>query len=209
MGKNILKVLWGMITGTILTFFLLASGFFGFKLGDKAVYFLESKFTPPLDANKFRYLEKKFHIGFEKMEDFELFSFNNSGGELSEKYTSEGKQSLLVEFASGQDITGASFELSKELSFDWSDMREFIIDAFNSTDASARLIIKIKSGSDYPKKTFERVFDLPGSQLTPIKISRAELERELDINKISSLNLFMHDPSTTFLVYFDNIRIEK
>jgi hypothetical protein len=195
----------GFVAG--MSVFVAASAitFISFKVGNRLIDLSE------------RYLSKKnykkkqivFPISFEKQNEWQIFETNEASSVISDNFASDGKGSLLVEFPAGVSMSTLVFEVFGKECLDWSEASEFAVDVFNSTEATAYLELKIKSGSKYPKRVFEKSIRLPAGSKSTIKVNIDELKNKLDVSKISYLNFFMQDPTTTFLVYFDNMRLIK
>ena len=192
----------------MVTAVFLLNGFLFYKIGTRIIDKAEGM-TQEKRENPLKDVQDKFFLSFESPADMGIFQFPDSGAELSKAVASEGKQSLLVEFPSGGAYPGMMFEVMGKDCLNWSDLKEFSFDVFNSSSVDCVLTVKLKSGEKYPKRDFERNITIPPMQWTTIRFTRDELAKRLDLSKISYLNMFMHDPRTTFKLYFDNMRVLK
>ncbi len=115
----------------------------------------------------------------------------------------------MVEFPPEAEYPGITFDLFGKECLDWSEMKEFSLDVYNSIELETGLTIQIRSGEKYPKKEFKKDYTVAPLQWTTIRISRDELARKLDLGKVSHLTIFMSSAPTTFRLYFDNMKVIK
>ncbi len=127
--------------------------------------------------------------------------------ERSEEHATEGRQALKVDFPGGAQFPGIQLEVFGRHFFKWKGQRILLADVFNASVSKVDLQIKIKSGKEYPKKSFERTFPLAAQKGTTIEIPIAELGQQLDLEHISCLNFFLISPQEQTTIYFDNIRV--
>lgn len=181
--------------------------FLGFKVGNRVIdYFdIENK----REKIDYRPLKHDFKIGFEEDVQAKMFDAKMASRETTEEWASEGERSLKVEFPSGREFPGIAMEVYGRSCFDWSDMGDFSFVVFNAIDAPAHLSMKIRSGSDYPKKTFETGWDIPPKKVVKITIPRKELQDVLDLGSVSGISFFMQDPRTSYIFYFDDLKVTR
>lgn len=185
----------------------LALGYFSFRLTNHVIDALDLS----LKKEKIDYaaLKKDFFISFENPQDARMFDAQGSAFAVSEEFAAQGKRSLKIEYPSGREYPGAVLEVYGRHCFDWSRMKEMSFVVSNTMPLPARLHVNIKSGEQYPKKIFETSQTIPAGSIAKFKIKRSEIERELDLKKISSINFYMQDPRTSFIVYLDEIKVTR
>ncbi len=205
--NRILIFLVGIISGLILLSLVAGTALFSYKATDKAIDFIDSKINHK-EKIDYSWLQKDFFLSFEKNDELKIFEARQTGISISSNFYTDGKNSLLVEYPSGQDFPGICFDVFGKDCFNWSAIDRFSFDVYNGTAKQAALLMKIRSGRQYPKKEFEKTVYLEPTALNTVIITRSELESKLDLDKISAMNLFMHDPGTTFLLYFDRMQVE-
>jgi len=204
--NNILVLFLGILAGFLLIIILLGNGLLFSKLTNSFI----DKWSAKLEGkenSRFAKISSNFKLSFESQVESDIFDAQQSGMEISPSFATEGKSSLLVEFPPNAEYPGISFDLFGKNCLDWKDMKEFSFDVFNSIDSPATLIVQIRSGEKYPKKQFKKEFVLPALKTATIIISRNNLEKELDLSKISHLTIFMNNLQTTFRLYFDNMKV--
>lgn len=206
--KQIFLFIGGVICAVIL---LVCGGVTGYLFYSKGERFIEHAVSmfEHRGTERFARVVNDFNLSFETEEDMDLFQARGVSMELSEQFATQGKKSLLVEFPSGNDIPGFYFDIIGKNCLNWSGLQEFSFDIYNTINAAGVLIIRIKSGEKYPKRLFSKEIGIPANGKTTIRITREELQSMVDLELISDLNIYMHDPSTSFRVYFDNMRVTK
>jgi|GEM_PF-3283061 len=206
--KKLFLFIGGVICAAIL---LVCGGVTGYLFYSKGEHLIEqaTSMFEHRGTERFARVGNDFNLSFESEQDVDLFQANGVSMELSEQFATAGKKSLLVEFPSGTDVVGIMFDIIGKNCLNWSGLKEFSFDIYNSTNASGVLIIRIKSGEKYPKRLFSKEIGIPANGKTTISISHDELAAMVDLSAISHLNIYMHDPSTSFRVYFDNMRVTK
>ncbi|MFC1632012.1 hypothetical protein ACFL2I_05625 [Candidatus Omnitrophota bacterium] len=204
--KKIVTSISGIVTGGLFVAIVMGSGLFAYKATNRMIDFVditERQWDKEVSA-----IAKQFRLSFERPEELKIFRAQDSGVEISRQFATKGDHSLLVEFPPQKKYPGISFDLSGQECLDWSRMKEFSFDTFNIVNKSKVLIVQIRSGDKYPKREFKKEFTLPALEKSTISISREELAKKLDLNKVSHLTIFMVKPKTTFRVFFDNMRID-
>jgi len=196
----------GIVTGSLFVIAVMGSGVVSYKLTKRLINFVD---ITELQWNKqVTAIAKQFKLSFERPEELKIFQAQESGVEISQEFATKGDHSLLVEFPPQHSYPGITFDLFGKECLDWSKMKEFSFDTFNIVNKSKVLIVQIRSGEKYPKPEFKKEFTLPARDKSTIRISREELSKKIDLNKVSHLTIFMARPATTFRVFFDNMRID-
>ncbi len=149
----------------------------------------------------------RWFLGFEKQEDLKFFRLTDGlYTELTSEMASQGKRSLYLEFPAGASYPGLYWEVfNVSRLLDLSDCDYFGFDAFNRSQFEQRLVVKLKSGANYPKKVFERTYSLAPGKWTKVRIPVSELSQSLDPKAISYIKIFLPSPSTTVEVYLDGL----
>ncbi len=209
MNKNnsFAQLLRGVLLGS---FFLLATAtlvLFAYKIGLRLIDFFDiANKRPKIDYSS---LKHDFKLDFESDKDANIFESFEAAHEIALFPGRPGQHALRVEFPSGREFPRLVFDVYGKDCLDWSDMAEFSFYVFNSIDRPAPFQIKIRSGGQYPKKEYETKVEAPANSLAKVKISRQELESVLDLSKISAISIFMHDPLTSYILYFDDFKVAK
>lgn len=186
---------------------LMAVAFLSFKFGTKAIDYFDIE-NKRLKVDR-SFLKHNFTIGFEAEREFRIFDTEEAAYVISDEFAPEGKHSARVEFPSGREYPGFAIDVYGKDCFDWSDMEEFSFLVYNSIARPASIHIKIRSGEEYPKKEYETQIEVPAEVLAKVRVYRRELENILDLNKVSGLSIFMQDPPTSYILYFDDFRVTK
>jgi hypothetical protein len=200
----------GSISGAAVGLFLLGGIFFVTKVLNSERFgkirnTIDEKLAPPAPKNN-----NHFGFSFETAHENDLFH-NNDGLTtlLSTEHATDGAHSLRLDYPAGNQYPGLEMEVFGKDSFSWNKDEVFAVDVFNDSNMATKLIVKIKSGRNYPKRSFESSFTVnPRTQQT-LRIPVKDMAGHLDSRFISYLNLYMVTPSQTARLYVDNIRIEK
>ena len=207
MKKKSLLILGTFSTVLLIGLFFLNAYFF-YRLTN---HFLWKLAYPDKKENskQIEELLKHFQIDFEQDQDLLLFEAKETGMEISKRFATRGRHSLLVEFPAGAEFPGITLETFGSKCFDWSNVEALVFDVLNVAKLEVGLTIKLKSGKKYPKSDFEKKVMLPPLKPVTIVVTRQELKNLLDLKNISYLNFHMRDPRTTFFLYIDNIRVVR
>lgn len=203
MKKTYPQLLIGIFAGVIIMLSSMASGVMGFNFAKRII----NRIGDNLRGKKSLNIPKDFMVSFENERDFTIFSTNQAASEISDKYATDGKHSLIVEYPSGVGISAMIFEAYGKDCLNWQGADGFAFDITNSIDAQAHLTLKIKSGKKEHKKSFEKELTLPPLKTVRILVKSREMENYLDMHEISYINFFMQDPQTTFKLYYDNFKV--
>ncbi len=195
----------GLITGFLLIGATLGNGILFYKLGGRLIDILSSKAESKENIQSA--IPERLNLSFENPEDSLIFRIRDAAAEVSDTYASEGKRSFLVEFPGGRPNPGIFFDIIGRRCLNWSNMKSFSFDVFNSGNARGSLYVQLKSGEKYPKRVFKKEFELQPLSWTKVAINHGELENKLDLDKISHLTLTIIEPYTTFKLYFDNMKV--
>lgn len=206
--RSILQFVGGIITAGLLLVFSMITGYISYGKTESLIARAQDAFEHR-GTGQFARVADDFALSFETEDDMKLFQARAAGLEISDKFATDGKKSLLVEFPSGNDIPGFFFDITGKNCLNWSGLKEFSFDLYNTTKKDGVLIIRIKSGEKYPKRVFHKEIGIPANNTARVSISRDELQGMVDLSTISHLNIYMHDPSTSYKVYFDNMRVTK
>ncbi len=203
-NQKSLKV--GIFVGMLVTFLVLVGSYVVYK----SIKDSRSDVTTKSMHSKISSLQKHFFITFESRVDINLFE-NNDGAvsKQSLEFATNGQKSLLVEFPKGRSFPGLQLEVFGRDVFNWKLGKFFLLDVYNPNKGKLKLNVKIKSGKNYPKKSFEKVFTLDESEGRTIRIKIKEIAKEIDINKISYINFFVSSPNKKQTLFLDNIRISQ
>lgn len=196
-------VVLGSIIGVIFGVVLLGMFMLIYKSG--LIGKIRSKMDAVLPAGT---SHNKFNFSFEDKNSVTVFQ-GNDGATLKvvDEHATDGRRSLLVEYPTGNEFPGLEMEVFGRDCFSWADKEFFSADIFNGSDHPNTLTVKIKSGKDYPKRSFEREYVLAPRQNTTINILISEMQKALDVRLISYLNFFLHSPAQKVSLYFDNIKV--
>jgi hypothetical protein len=202
------ELILGILAGGIFVAILVVTGFASFLLGNRLIDYLDLENRAKVKVDYSR-LKKDFRIGFEIPEDRYLFQGHEASVVITDLSASGNEKALKVEFPSGREYPGMAMEVYGRECFDWGDMTEFTFDVYNEIVLDAPLTIKLRSGADYPKKDYEVGITIPARTKARCRVTRRELEGKLDLRKISGINLFMSDPRTSYILYFDNFVVQR
>jgi hypothetical protein len=196
--------LGGLIgVGAIILFIL--NGYLFYGITNRALDAINAK----LQNRSTRDLSKiysDFSLDFETPGDLAIFAPQDSGVELSSNFSTSGKKSLLVEFSPSTEYPAIILELKGLRYLDWSKLQEFSFDAFNTLSKDGDLYIQIRSGERENMRQFKKKFLLPAKKMVKISLLQNELQEELDLSRISHIAIFMARVTTTYKVYFDNMK---
>ncbi len=154
-------------------------------------------------------LPSYFILGFESEENTKMFDTQNAQATRVPENASMGQYSLEVEFPAAQEYPAILFEYYGNGCLNWTAMKEFAFDAYNHINADGTITIQIRSGREYPKREYKKDYALPANTWTKVVVTKEELERSIDLDKVSRLAIFMSNPITTYKVNFDQIRVIK
>ena len=204
MKNRFLLFILGFISGILLIGACIGVGAGGYIAGNYLIDKITAINTPKAPVI---HIPGSLNLDFESAADGEIFNPQDSAQEISDKFSTSGKHSLLVEFPGGRPTPGIFFDITGSGCLNWNKMKVFSFNVFNSIDAKTNLAVRIKSGEKYPKRVFMKGFELPALSWTTINIARNELEGKLDLDKISYLGFIITDPATTFKLYFDEMKV--
>ena len=205
----------GFLVGSFLTFSFLGTAFVFYKLGKRSGN-LSPGFIAQKIKNKLNIPEVKRPGGISDVklsfEEKEMEWFSPSGGSKAEKslkYVTDGKYSLFAQLPSSAKYPGLTWEVYKAKdSINLRNAKFLVFDVYNEGKKEASLYIKLKSGANYPKKTYQTIERLKPEDHNTVRIPVSELASALDVSQISYINLFLDKPHSEFNLYFDNIRVE-
>lgn len=200
--------LLGIVSSILLLFLFVISAAVFYKTVSLAINKADFRMKHA-DLGQINRLTKEFFLSFEGPEELSIFTARNAGLSWSNKFASEGSHSMLVEFPAGIEDPGFIFESTAGSCFDWTGFKEFAFDVVNDTDISVSIAVRIKTNADDYTRVYEHSFDIPSKRKYTVRISKAELEGLIDFKKICYLNIFTGEPSTTFYLYFDNMRVVR
>ncbi|MBF0478093.1 MAG: DUF4091 domain-containing protein [Candidatus Omnitrophica bacterium] len=147
-----------------------------------------------------------FYIGFESSNDASLFEYSDgAAGEISTSNASDGTHSLKVTFPTGGAYPGMLWEVYGSKIQNWSGKPDFHFDVYNNDERAVSLVVKIKSGRDYPKKSFEFTVDAEPMKSTHVSIPMDSIAEKCDTAEISYIKIFASNPERNIVLYFDNI----
>lgn len=206
--KNKLSLfILGLVSGMLFIGVCIGAGFAGYFSGNylinKASSLSEKKEAKAPEIS----ISDSLNLDFESLSDVVIFNTQESALAISDKFTTLGKHSLFVEFPGGRKAPGIFFDIIDSKCLNWQNMSSFSFNVFNSITASATLNVRIKSGKKYPKHVYMKSFSLPPLSWTKIDIAKNKLESKLDLDKVSYIGFIMVDPSTTFKLYFDEMKV--
>jgi len=210
--NSVIAFLLGVIVGIFMTFMFLGGMYAVYKVGKKIFGSHGYKVSKPVvSSGAVRLVKKgkKFNLGFENKKDLEFFTAHDGlYMEQSKEFATQGKYSLLAEYPKGATYPGLYWEVyNKRYCLNWSGANYFIFDVYNSSETDAMLIIKLKSGANYPKSKYQTYVHIPAKSSKKAKISIDKLRNKLDVSEISYINFFIDKPRDTITLYFDNIHL--
>lgn len=203
MKKICAQFIIGILAGVIIMLSSMASGVMGFHFAKRIIDRIDNN----LQEKKTLNIPKEFRVSFENEDDLMIFNTYQAASEISDKYATDRKHSLMVEYPAGVGISTMIFETNGKDCLNWQGAYGFAFDITNSVDAQAHLTLKIKSGKKEPKKSFEKELTLQPLKTVRILVKSREMENYLDMHEISYINFFMQDPQTTFKLYYDNFTV--
>lgn len=207
MEKKNSNIFFGFFLGGLSIAAFLGLAYFSFRVSNQLIDYLDIGHKRP--AADYSFLKEDFRLCFENDRDLKVFDPREAAFIRSGSHAIEGKYSMRAEFPSGRQFPAIGLEVYGKDCYDWSNMEEFSFSVFNAIDAPARLTVHLKSGAAYPKKSFETTQEVPPLSLAMFRIDRSELENALDLGHISAINFVMNDPTTTFIMYFDDIKVAR
>lgn len=195
-------VVLGSVIG-VLSGILLLGGIFILKKSG-IIGRIQSKLDAVLPAGT---TNKTFYFSFEHAEESALFH-GNEGVRVSiaSEHATHGNKSLLAEYPSGAEFPGLEMEVFGKDCYSWEKKESFSADVFNASDNPVTLSVKIKSGKNYPKRSFDREYVLSPKQNTTINIPISDIGKVLDLRLISYVNFFLNGSTANVKLYFDSIR---
>ncbi len=148
-------------------------------------------------------------LGFEDARDLKFFALNDGlYVERTKEIASQGSFSLFAEFPQGAAYPGLFWEVyNKSKLLDWSGYSDFAFDVYNNSAQGVNIVVKFKSGANYPKKTAEFNYNLAPQQWTHVVVPMGKLSQSLDVSKISYIKVFVPGPGSTIELFFDNFRL--
>ncbi len=154
-------------------------------------------------------LKDTVFLGFENKRSLSFFSLNDGlYVERTKESKTEGDYSLFAEFPEGASYPGLFWEVyNKGKVLNWSGYESFSFDVYNNNAFPVNLVVKLKSGANYPKKVYEENFDLTPAQWNHISIPVSAMSSKLDASRISYIKLFIPSPGSTVELLFDNFRL--
>lgn len=207
MRKKLKLFLAGVCSGLLLVILILGSFFGSYKLGFCLLNFSDNSFQRKNSVYVKRMVTGS-RISFESPEDLKIFSASESKITQDEEFATDGKRSLLIEFIAGTNYPGIFFDVMGNDCLDWSNLKTLSFDIRGDANAAVKITLKIKSGSEYPKRSFEKEFDIPQNEIVKISIDKDDITKSLDLSKISYFKIFLDTPETTYSLYLDNIELK-
>jgi VanZ like protein len=134
--------------------------------------------------------------------------------EIDERLRVEGHSSGLINFERGE-YPAASLNV---LFPDWSAYNFLNMSIYNDQDENLKINIKVydrqhrKTGSKYRDRFNTKANLSPGwnqLQFKLLDIFYAPSGREMDLNNIAGVTLFLHDPEENVSIHLDNIHLSK
>ncbi len=157
--------------------------------------------NPFLQENK----KKGLFLDFESEGDLKFFQLTDGlYAELSSERCSMGKHSLFLEFPQGARYPGLYWEVFDENSLiDISNYQYFGFDVYLNGKSELQLVVKVKSGKNYPKKVFEKNILIKPGKWTKVRIPVNEISRFVDPKEISYIKIFILSPRRTYELFID------
>lgn len=196
----------GIASGFLLVGLILGSVFISYKLGFSVLNMCDS-YSQNKKAGYVIHFIPGSRISFESSDELKMFEQAETSVILDDKFATNGKHSLLIEFPAGTNYPGIFFDVMGKNCLNWKDMKTLSCEVLGDPDATARITLKLKSGADYPKKSFEKEFTIPAKTLVKISVTKEELAKHLDLGKISYMKLFIETPGSTYQLRLDNIEL--
>lgn len=215
--NNIISFLLGLILGAFLTCFFAFALYGSYRLAKKFLNepSFENKIRETLSfqdscrnsANS----SKSFSLSFETKEEMSFFDpADGAYIEQSSDHAADAKKSLMVEFPKGAAYPGITWEVfRKDQLLNFSSWEKFAFEVYNNSEIEVPLIIKLKSGAQYPKKSIEIPVNIPPLASKTIQLSIADLRSSLSADAISYIKIYAVQPSENITLFFDHFRVEN
>lgn len=205
--NNVIYFLIGTLIGMVLT---LGSGVVFMKIvkGQKSLDFKLPSLTGLPFFNSRQSAIKEFKFSFEDGEINPMKAEGGAEAEISMAHAVVGQKTLLIKIFSGHDFPGIMWEAYGKDVIDWSAKRYLRFDVYNNSEKYVRIEIKLKSGKNYPKKSFNYTVELDPLTNTLVTIPLDAVARTCDLSEMSYFKMFAKSPSFNTVLYLDNVRLE-
>ncbi len=215
--NNIISFLLGLIIGVFLTCFSAVALYGSYKLAKKFLNdpSFENKIRETVSFQNTRRnatsSNKPFSLSFETKEEAGFFDpADGAYIEQSSDHVADAKKSLMVEFPKGAAYPGLSWEVyRKDQLLNFSSWERFVFEVYNNSEIEVPLILKIKSGAQYPKKSIEIPVSIPPLASKAIHLSISDLRNSLGVDEISYIKIYVAQPSENITLFFDHFRVEN
>ncbi len=204
---NLIFFLLGTLLGLVLT---MAGGAIMYKVIQGQVSFslsLPSISSLPFFSNSKSTL-KSFNLSFEEGKSNPIKAVGGAESLVVSAHATSGEKSLLLNIYSGHDFPGVTWEAYGKDVLDWSAKQFLRFDLYHNSEKFVRIEIKLKSGKDYPKKTFNYSAELNPLSDNKISIPLDSVVRNCNLSEMSYFKMFVKKPQTNIVLYLDNIRLE-
>lgn len=195
-----------MASGFIAVVLISTGIFIFYKLGSSVLNMCES-YSKNKNVSYVRKLIPGSRISFESPDELKIFEPAETTVMLDEKFATDGKLSLLIEFLAGTNYPGVFFDVMGKNCLNWSSLKTLSFDIQGDSNAATKITLKIKSGSEYPKRSFEREFDIPQNKIVKINVDKEEMSKFIDLGKVSYMKLFIDNPRDSYSLHLDNIEL--
>lgn len=202
-GKSLFFI-YGIASGILLAGLISSGIFIFYKFG----FFVLNIYDSYSKNRKYVYISKFIpgaRVSFESSEELNMFEPSESSIKWDGKFATDGKYSLLIEFPAGTNYPGIFFDVMGNNCLNWKNMKALSCEVLGDDEVTAKITLKLKSGAEYPKRSFEKEFTIPPKTLIKISVTKEELSKHLDLGKISYMKIFIDKPNSEHHIHLDNI----
>lgn len=204
MKKNfpnlIINIIWGILVILILIVF------FRDRLPNFTEIIKRLKREPQKLTSVFKARDMtEFECLFNNSNDLDIWKTNNCRLQIvSAPFGSDDRWAKVTYFPTGSP----SLLLTDETigMMDWRRADAFSFKAYNPQSWPVSLKLKIKDASG---QKHQKDIVLSSKQKTGIKITVQDLAHQLDVSRISYLNLFLWEPSTETIIYYNDFTFQS
>ncbi len=207
---RLISLLFGIILGLIIGMVVMSvGGIFAYKLYKhiRQGTLYEPKVTISKKVSpKNMPGSRDFYLSFEKDADLAMLAPTDKVATRRVKeHATHSNYSLMVNIEPQGGYPGIGWEAFGKDAQNWSGAKDFHFDVFNNNESSVTLVVKFKSGKDYPKKAYSYDATLEPLKLNHVSIPMQNIAESCDIAAMSYVKLFVTSPGEPVVLYFDNV----